>query len=75
MLSLVVLVCGGPILIALGMALWVAFDVLVLDLLRGGRDIYLALCEAKLERNRQAQNLLLPYVSWSDTVAHTHTHG
>lgn len=72
--TIALIACAVPIVIVGGMAVYVAVDVLVLDLIRGVRDAYMDMCERKLERNRQAQNLLMPYISWSDTVAHAHTH-
>jgi hypothetical protein len=59
------------LLIAAGVLAWVgvAFGMVVL-VTRGVRDLYIAQCERKLARNWQARNLLMPYISWSDTVAH-----
>lgn len=72
--TLALIACAVPVLIVGGMAVYVAFDVLVCDMLRGFRDLYLERCEERLQERDSAHLLLMPYISWSDTVAHSHTH-
>jgi hypothetical protein len=43
------------------------------DYVEVGKYLYRKGCESRLEKQNRARFLLMPYVSWSDTVAHTHT--
>ena len=62
----------------IGLALAVVVTMALVPLILGvdsiliqpAHEVYLALCEAHVNRTVQKQTLLTAYVSWSDTVSH-----
>lgn len=74
--AIIALACGIGILGTLAMVGYIIADVFLTDVYLALKGYYLDRCEERLEDKHEVQVLLMPYISWSDTVAHgaKHTH-
>lgn len=62
--------CFIVVFLMLFLPAWIAFDELLLEPMC---YLFSLICEYKEESHNRAKTLYLPYISWSDTVAHPPT--